>query len=111
MHVADDRIGVEHTLAVEAHDQAQRAVGGRVLRAEVEDHVAGVELDVDLRGGEVLERAGIELDLGEVGGAHAAAPFCSGLSAASAAAGAAFVAFVFRHRLDVDEAGPRLHHA
>ena len=45
-------------LAVEAHDEPQRAVRGRVLRTEVEDHVAGVELDVDLRVGEVPQRAG-----------------------------------------------------
>ena len=53
VHVADDRVGGDHALAVEAHDEAQRAVGRRVLRPEVEDHVAGVELDVHLRVGEV----------------------------------------------------------
>ena len=52
-------------LAVEAHDEAQRAVGRGVLRPEVEDHVAGVELDVDLRVGQVAERARVDLELGQ----------------------------------------------
>ena len=34
-------------LAVELGDDAQRAVGGRVLRADVEGHALGLELDVD----------------------------------------------------------------
>ena len=62
VHVADDRVGRDHALAVEAHDEAQRAVRRRVLRPEVEDHVAGVELDVHLRVGEVAQRAGVELE-------------------------------------------------
>ena len=53
VHVADDRVGRDDALAVEAHDEAQRAVRRRVLRPDVEDHVAGVELDVHLRVGEV----------------------------------------------------------
>ena len=60
VHVADHRVGREHALAVEAHHEAQRAVGGGVLRPEVEDHVAGVELDVDLRVGEVAQRVALE---------------------------------------------------
>jgi hypothetical protein len=35
-------------------------VRGRVLRAEVEDHVAGVELDVHLRVGQVTPRLTID---------------------------------------------------
>ena len=33
VHVADDRVGGDHALAVEADDDAQRSVGRRVLRA------------------------------------------------------------------------------
>jgi uncharacterized membrane-anchored protein len=36
----------DHLLAVERHDDAQRAVGGRVLRADVEGHALGLELEV-----------------------------------------------------------------
>ena len=55
VHVADHRVGRDHALAVEPHDEPQRAVRRRVLRPEVEDHVAGVELDVHLRLGEVAQ--------------------------------------------------------
>ena len=65
VHVADHRVGRDDALAVEAHDEAQRAVGRRVLRPEVEDHVAGVELDADLRVGEVPERARVDVELGQ----------------------------------------------
>ena len=34
-------------LAVELGDDAQRAVGGRVLRADVEGHALGLDLEVD----------------------------------------------------------------
>ena len=76
----------DHPLAVEAHDEAQRAVGRRVLRPEVEDHVAGVELDVDLRVGEVAQRA--RVDAGSraaagLGGAHVAASVGSASASAS----------------------------
>ncbi len=53
VHVPDDRVGGDHALAVEANHETQGAVGRRVLRPEVEDHVAGVELDVHLRVGEM----------------------------------------------------------
>ena len=46
VHVAADRLGPDDLLAVEADDDAQRAVGGRVLRADVEGHALGLELDV-----------------------------------------------------------------
>ncbi len=41
---------------------------GGVLRPDVEDHVAGVELDVDGGVREVVHRAGLDLDLGHLGG-------------------------------------------
>ncbi len=47
MHVAHDRLGAHHLLAVELGDDAQGAVGGRVLRTDVEGHALGLELDVD----------------------------------------------------------------
>ncbi len=79
-----------------------------VLRAEVEDHVAGVELDAHLRVGEVTERARIDVELGQrrIGGAHEA----SLAIAASAAGVPARVVALTGHGLDVDEPGPRLHH-
>ena len=47
VHVAAHGVGRHDLLAVEAGDEPQGAVGGRVLRAEVEGHVLGLELDVD----------------------------------------------------------------
>ena len=48
VHVAAHHVGRGDLLAVEVGDEAQRAVGGRVLGAHVEDHaVVGLELDVD----------------------------------------------------------------
>ena len=97
-------------LAVEAHDEAQRAVRRRVLRPEVEDHVAGVELDVHLRVGEVAQRAGLDLEARACIGVSVVlmSPPRSPLRRSSALGGVVVVA---RHRLDVDEPGPRLHHA
>ena len=80
VHVADDRIGRDHPLAVEAHDETQRAVRRRVLRPEVEDHVAGVELDVHLRVGEVTPRLARHLDLRKRRG-------CAGLGHVSSSGG------------------------
>ena len=60
VHVADDGVGRDDALAVEADDEPQRAVRGRMLRAEVEDHVAGVELDVHLRVGQVTPRLPVD---------------------------------------------------
>ena len=51
MHVAGHRLGPHHLLAVEAGDDAQRAVRGRVLRADVEGHALRLELDVEARVG------------------------------------------------------------
>ena len=72
VHVAGARLGPHHLLAVEAHDDAQRAVRGRVLRPDVEGHALGLELDVEARvgglGGDVAEL----LAIGEVG--HVASP-------------------------------------
>ncbi len=68
VHVADDRIGRDDALAVEPHDEAQRAVRGRVLRPDVEHHVAGVELDVHLRVGEVAVQRRVDVELGQLAG-------------------------------------------
>ena len=68
VHVADHRVGRDDALTVEAHDEPQRAVRRRVLRPEVEDHVAGVELDVHLRVGELAQRCGSTCDLGQLAG-------------------------------------------
>ena len=43
VHVADDRLAVDDPLAVEGQPQPEDAVGGRMLRADVEDHVLGRE--------------------------------------------------------------------
>ncbi len=43
VHVADDRLGGDDALAVEDDLQAQDAVRGGVLRADVEDHLGGGE--------------------------------------------------------------------
>ena len=59
VHVAHHRIGGHDLLAVEAHDDAQGPVRGGMLRAEVEGHALGLELDIDSRvgrlPGDVLE--------------------------------------------------------
>ena len=72
VHVAGAGLGPDHLLAVEADDDAQRAVRGRVLRADVEGHALGLELDVQARigglGGDVAEL----LTIGEIG--HASPP-------------------------------------
>ena len=47
VHVAGHRLGPHHLLSIEADDDAQRAVGRRVLRADVEGHALGLELHVD----------------------------------------------------------------
>jgi hypothetical protein len=41
VHVADHRLGAHDDLAVEFEHHAQHAVGRRMLRADVEDHVLG----------------------------------------------------------------------
>ena len=47
VHVAAEHVGRDDLLAVEAGHEAQRAVGGGVLRTHVEGHaVVGLELDV-----------------------------------------------------------------
>src|SRR5262249_7720925 len=77
--VAEAGAGRVRPLAAEPDDEPQRAVRGRVLRPEVEDHVARVELDVHLRVGQVAPRLPVD---GEVG-AHELSP--SSASAACAA--------------------------
>ena len=46
MQIAQVRDGFEHHLAVGAQDDAQHAVGGRVLRAHVDEHLFGLHVDV-----------------------------------------------------------------
>ena len=106
VHVADDRVGRDDLLAVEADDEAQRAVGGRVLRADVEDHVVGVELDVDLRVGQVAERGAGRCRTRAVGGSVVLTSAV--VRRRRVGVGVVVVAFA-GHRLDVDEARPRLH--
>ena len=61
MHVAHQRLGGDDLLAVELAGDAQRAVRGRVLRADVERHVAGVEFDVDAGVGGLGRHVGLLL--------------------------------------------------
>ena len=49
VHVAARRFGPHDLLAVEAADDAQRAVRRRVLRTDVEGHPLGLEFDVQAR--------------------------------------------------------------
>ncbi len=99
---------------VEADDEAQRAVGRRVLRTDVQHHVAGVELDVHLRVGEVPQRAGIDLDVGELarrrqirvrGGHSGPRSFLARLARTDGGGPGRLTG----HALDVHEARPRLH--
>ncbi len=77
VHVAGDRLGPHHLLAVEPGDDPQRAVRGRVLGTDVEGHALGLELDVEARvgclGGDVRQL----LALVEHGHAGAASPSSS----------------------------------
>ena len=107
MHVADHRIGRDHTLAVETHDETQRPVRRRVLRTEVEDHVAGVELDVHLRLGELAQHLRIDVHLGQL--ARGREVGAGRHDASTARCGVLAFGIFTRHRLDVDEPGPRLH--
>ena len=61
VHVADHRLGVLDHLAVEGHQHPQHPVGGRVLGADVQGHVLGVQLPVGLV-------AHDDADAGAVGG-------------------------------------------
>ena len=73
VHVAHDRVGGDDLLAVELDDDAQRAVGGRVLRADVEGHALGLELDVDAGVGRLAGDVLQLLALGDGHGGHASA--------------------------------------
>ncbi len=111
VHVPDDRVGRDDALAVEAHDEAQRPVRRRVLRPDVEHHVAGVELDVHLRVGEMPVDRRVDVDLRELArlrkirgcGRHSRTSLGGVGSRVVGTRGLA------RHRLDVDETRPRLH--
>ena len=50
VHVADDRLARHDPFTVERQPQAQDAVRGRVLGADVEHHVGGGEARADARG-------------------------------------------------------------
>ena len=97
VHVAGDGLARHDLLAVELGHDAQRAVGGRVLRADVEGHALGLEVDVEpVVGG--LGRDGRRAGRDRV----MAVIRASLLVVVAVAAG---------HGLDVDDAGPRLHPA
>ena len=104
VHVARRRLGPDDLLAVEAADDAQRAVRGRVLRADVEGHALGLELDVEACVGGLAGDVAQLLTIRERG--HDASSL-AGTAAASSAGGLV----LRRHRFDVDDAGPRLDHA
>ena len=46
VHVPDYRIGSDYALSIEAHNESKCSVSSGVLRAKVDDHVAGIELDI-----------------------------------------------------------------
>ena len=98
VHVAGDGLGRDDLLAVELGDDAQRAVGGRVLRADVEGHALGLELDVD---------PGVGGLAGDVRPAAAR----SVMAVIRRSSSPSLVVVVAGHGLDVDDARPRLHPA
>ena len=102
VHVADDRFDRSDPLAVDLGDEPEHAVGRRVLRADVEGHVRGFELDRDRGVGEVHGRPGIERSSCRRLTAIALSPAASPEVAASTFS-------VDRHVLDVDRPRPRLH--
>src|SRR5450756_2491360 len=62
MEIAEDRVNVHDLLARELEYEAKDAVSGRMVRAEVEEHLAvaqGIELALALRPGRV-RRDGLE---------------------------------------------------
>ena len=81
VHVAHDRLGGDHPLAVEADDDAQGAVGGRMLRADVEGHALGLELDVHAGVGGLAGDVGELLGVGR--GGHASSPSPSSAESSS----------------------------
>ena len=86
VHVAHQRLGGDDLLAVKLAGDAQRAVRGGVLRADIERHVAGVELDVHPGVGGLRRHVrllGAQISRSS-GGAHAPAPDASNSAITSA---------------------------
>ena len=75
----------DHLLAVEAGDDAQRAVGRGVLRPDVEGHALGLELDVDAGVGGLCRDVGQLLAIADDG--HDVAPASGSASSSSSPAG------------------------
>ena len=103
VHVAHDRLGRDDLLAVEPGDDPQRAVGRRVLRADVEGHALGLELDVDPGVG------GLRGDVARASGGRSWRSCRASPSAPSRRRRPRRSSS--RHGLDVDDARPRLDHA
>ena len=87
MHVTANDVGLDHLLAVEAGHDAERAVGGRVLRAQVQRHLLGLQLDVHPRvsrlGGDVRGLLALRDRRHPAGSSALAAPPGSGTSGMS----------------------------
>ena len=85
VHVTHDRIGSDDLLAVELCDDAQRAVGSRVLGTDVEGHALGFDLHVDAGVGRLGGDIAQLLAIGD--GGHSAASVVSAASAGSSSPG------------------------
>jgi hypothetical protein len=57
MEVADVRLDLRHHLAVGAEHEPEHAVGARVLRPHVDEHLVGADVELD-DPGIVVDRAG-----------------------------------------------------
>src|SRR5581483_8165889 len=86
VHVAARGVGPDDLLAVEAAHDAEGAVGGGVLRADVEGHALGLELDVDARVGRLARDVGGLPPIGS-GGRHPPSPPSAGVSSSSSSPG------------------------
>jgi hypothetical protein len=82
VHVAGHDVRLDDLLAVQLGDHAQRAVGGGVLRTEVERHaLVGLELDVDAHVGRLAGDVELLLALRDRG--HSASSVASSSPGAS----------------------------
>src|SRR5690606_21505989 len=87
VHVAHGGLAGQDLLAVELDDDAQRAVGGRVLRTHVEGHaLLGLELQVHPAVGGLGVGVGQLLAIGD-GGHSLASPSVSASAAGAASSG------------------------
>ena len=88
VHVAHHRIGRHHLFAIKLGDDAQRSMGGGVLRADVEGHALGFDLEVDAS----IGRLAVDVaPLLVVGGGHDSASSSSpGMSSTSTIPGQGF---------------------